>query len=127
MFTEYKSIARSKGYFESDLYDIKNDLIKRIDINVNIHYGGLVSLEIAMNNYFLMSGGYNTTKNIGHMIQFLIQLLDINEDYIKLSNIKDFPIRVVFEKDTGKPYAFGNFMNNQFVIITDLLVLNLEK
>lgn len=107
-------------------YKVINQAIRRCDIKVIAHFGNVVSLSIHCDNVSPIVG-YNNTKNLGCILQVLTDLFDKNEeDGFNINKLVDTPIRVIFDNEnvfSGRCVAIGNFIQDQFVMVEDLLKL----
>lgn len=100
-------------------FTIENNIITKLDIDIIAHFGNTVSLVMDC-RYCRPLPLYNSTANIGYVIRRLVEFLDIErEDGITLSQIKNIPIRIVY--DGNKTIAFGHFMDDKFITIEDLM------
>ena len=125
------NIIKTKSQIENMGYGIENNIIERVDVNCIGHFGNLVTLQIVCKNVWAMSG-YNNTANIGFIIKRLVELLDLTqEDGVRLSQIKDVPIRIVYSDSNcsfgSKCVGIGHFMKDRFVLIEDLAKCGLER
>lgn len=123
-----ESVIKTKSEIEALGYSIDNNVIKYIDIDTIAHFGNITCLEIVCSDVWPMST-YNNTRSLGYLIRALIELLDISrEDGRRLSEIKNIPCRLVFEKNStawrGNCIGIGNFMNDKFVLIEDFVKIN---
>lgn len=102
---------------EAEGYTIENNLLKSVDVNVVAHFGNCCCLEIVCENVNAIAG-YNNTKNLGCLIKNLVELLGLSEeDGIRISSIRNVPIRIVLEGGWGgKCVGFGHFMKDRFVL-----------
>ena len=122
-------IIKTKDEIEHLGYGIDNNIIKSIDINTIAHFGNCTCLEIECHCVYPIAA-YNNTKNLGFLIQGLIELFDLSEeDGIRLSKIKNIPCRLVFNDKNctwgAKCIGFGHFMGDKFVLIDDFVKLGL--
>ena len=125
------NIIKTKSQIEEMGYGIENNIIERVDVNCIGHFGNLVTLQIVCKNVWAMSG-YNNTANIGFIIKRLVELLDLTqEDGVRLSEIKNVPIRAVYSDSNcsfgSKCVGIGHFMKDRFVLIEDLAKCGLER
>ena len=111
---------------------IENNIIDDVRVIVTGHGGNIVSLSMYLKNLGLFAA-YNSTKNIGFIIQFLMEFFDLTEDNsVEIDQLKGKPLRVVFgssEDSVGwgdKAVAIGHFMRDEFVLIEDIVNLGLE-
>lgn len=108
-------------------YTVENNMLKSIDVNVIAHFGNTVCFEMYCSNMVPISQ-HNNTGNIGYLFKALIELLDLSEeDGIRISSIKDVPIRLILTGNSGcgsKSIGFGHFMKDKFVLIEDFVKLD---
>lgn len=111
----------------SEGYEIENNQIKSVDIEIIRHYENIPSLQVDCHN-LKMFKIYNNTESLGYLLKFFIEFFDLlEEDGIKLSKIKNIPCRLIFNKD-GECVGFGHFMENKFVLTKDFMnILNEEE
>jgi hypothetical protein len=124
MYTkEYDSILKTEDEISKLGFFVGNNVLKSVDINTIAHFGNLTCLELWCEDVSIMSG-YNNTQNLGYLIKALIEILDIcEEDGLRLSKIKNIPIRIVTDSKGwgGKCIGFGHFMQDRFVITEDFV------
>ena len=111
-------------------YGIANNFVS-FDIEVIGHFNNAVSLVLTATNVIPYSR-YANTKNIGLILQYLVELLGISkEDGIYLSEMKNIPVRLVFDSPEcswgSKCVGIGNFMKDKFVLFDALSVLGKEE
>lgn len=111
-------------------YGVENNIVS-FELSVIGHFGNSVSLVLMGENIILYSG-YNNTANIGFIIQYLVELFDISkEDGIYLSEMKDIPVRLVFDSPDcswgSRCVGIGNFMKDKFVLFDALAKLGADK
>lgn len=112
---------------QTDLQDkyIENNLLKSLDIKIIAHFRNCTTLEMMFENCCLFSS-INMGSILSEVIKIIIETLDLGEeDGIRLSEIKNKPIRIVYDSQWGKVIGFGHFMKDRFVLAED--VLNLAK
>lgn len=127
---ENKNITINSQDVKEKGYGIANNLVS-FDLEVIGHFNNAVSLVLTATNVIPYSG-YANTRNIGLILQYLVDLLDISrEDGIYLSEMKDIPVRLVFDSPEcswgSKCMGIGNFMKDKFVLFKDLSVLGKEE
>ena len=129
---KYKEALRTKEEIEQMGHGIENNIISDIDINIIGHFGNCVSLEIACDGVYPISG-YVNTKYIGTMLQAFIELFDLTEeDGVRISDIHNIPCRLIFKDALGKsPFGqkcigFGHFMKDKFILTEDFVKINQE-
>lgn len=120
---EYANRAEDKYIHFKEIvakgYSVENNLVS-LDIQIIGHFGNSVSLVIAAKDIVPYSA-YNNTENVGIIIKYLVELLGIEkEDGLLISNIKDVPVRLVFDSKEpcwgAKCISIGNFMEDKFVM-----------
>ncbi len=102
---------------QSDLanYQITNEMIKKIDIEIIGHLGNMTSLKIS-GEALPIYAGYNDTKHLGYKLRALVELLDISrEDGICLSAFKNIPVRVVINP-LGGCVGIGHWQKDKFIL-----------
>lgn len=106
---------------------IENNMVESVDVNIIAHYGNICCLEVYCKDVILINS-YNNIGNIGYILREFIELLDIaREDGLRITDIKNVPVRLVYESCTDKTMwgakciGFGNFMKDKFVLIKDLM------
>lgn len=109
-------------------FTIKNAIVDYVDINFVGHFNNSAQVILKMkepNNpsiieFPLLGCGQAT---VGWVLDGIMKVLDlVEENGIKLSELKDFPLRVVFDRyePGGKIIAFGHLVQDQFVVIDEL-------
>ena len=118
-------IIHDKNWLEANGYSVENNIIEKVDVNVIGHFGNCTTLEIMCSNVVPYSC-VNNTKNLGEMIRFLVEFLEIEkEDGTRLSEIKGVPVRLVFDGDGRNGYwveksvGIGCFMKDKYVLFSD--------
>lgn len=111
-------------------YGVENNIVS-FELSVIGHFGNSVSL-VLMGENIIPYSGYNNTANIGFIIQYLVELFDISkEDGIYLSEMKDIPVRLVFDSPDcswgSRCVGIGNFMKDKFVLFDALAKLGADK
>lgn len=111
-------------------YGIVNNIVS-LDVSVVGHFCNSVSLIITAHDVVPYSG-YHNTANIGFIIQYLVELLDISrEDGIYLSEMKNIPVRLIFDSPDcswgSRCVGIGNFMKDKFVLFNALAKLGADK
>lgn len=104
-------------------YCVENNIIS-LDIEIIGHFDNAVSLIIAAKNV-IPYYAHNNTKNIGFILKYLVELLGIEEeDGICISNIKNIPVRLIFDSNEpmwgAKCIGIGNFMKDKFIMFDKL-------
>jgi len=109
--------------FEDTEIKVENDNIEALELVSNQHYN-IVYLEIYLTNSITL-GGYNNTINVGFMYRFLQKIFLPENEFTKISDVKNIPCRTIRTKDS-KCIAIGHFMNDSFIILEDLINLNIN-
>ncbi len=139
MRKEYEKIIKTSGEIVRDeigmpdsseklsnliLSTVKNDIIEKIDIIIEGHFGNCPSLDMLFKNNNRICGYVN--YNIGHILSFLIDFFDRTDDNgVSFKTLEGTPVRLIF--DDSKVIAIGHFMKDRFVLITDLMKLEVDK
>jgi len=98
-------------------YTIENEVIIDATIKFIGHFGDVPMLTLICDSHYVISNR-NNTKNIGFMLRFIMQFLDLSEeDGYSLSALTNTPIRVIV--NDGKVCGFGHFIKDRFVMIED--------
>ena len=124
----YKDIVKK----QSELKDlcIENNILKGIDVNVVGHFGNITTLEMQFTNCCLFSG-YNLGSLLPFVLKVIVESLELSKDNgIRLSDIKEIPIRIVSNSPYGRVIGFGHFMKDRFLLVEDIIKLakeNLEE
>ena len=128
--TDNDKITLSLQDIQAKGYGVENNIIS-FELSVIGHFGNSVSL-VLMGENIIPYSGYNNTANIGFIIQYLIELFDISrEDGIYYSEMKDIPVRLVFDSPDcswgSRCVGIGNFMKDKFVLFDVLAKLGADK
>ena len=125
-------IVHDKKWLEANGYSVENNIIEKVDVNVIGHFDNYATLKIMCSNIVPYSC-VNNTKNLGEMIRFLVEFLEVEkEDGIGISEIKDVPVRLVFDGDGRnghwgeKAIGIGCFMKDKYVLFSDFGRVNGE-
>ena len=103
-------------------YVIANDFITRVTCGVLGSFSNAVSLVINISENKQVVNLYNNTFNIGVILQDLVKFLEINtENGIVLEDLKNIPIRIFYDGNTGEYLGMGHFMKDKFVYFDELL------
>jgi len=106
-------IAKENGTLE-----FENNVLVKADVNINAHFGNVVSLDLLFTNSRIC-GEYNNTSNVGHMIRAVVEVLNKTDDNTQLSSLNGTPVRII--RSGRMAVGFGHFMEDQFVLISDLV------
>ncbi|MEG1926584.1 MAG: hypothetical protein RR415_12660 [Ruthenibacterium sp.] len=112
-----EEIIHSGEWIQKEGYVIENNILQKVDVDTIAHFGNCTCLELHCANVVPYST-YNNTKNLGLLIKTLVVFLGLEEeDGIRLSEIKNIPIRLVF--DGGKAVGLGHFMSDKFFLFSE--------
>lgn len=130
---KYEDLLKTQDWFKREYdgnYCIENNIIQDIDIVVTGHFANSVSLTMTCDCISPIPL-YNSTSNIGFIIQALIEIFDREDDSsVSIKALKNTPIRIVFDDTSswgGKAIAIGHFMKDRFVLIEDLMKVGLKE
>ena len=104
-------------------YQIKEDELKRIDVQVIPHYGWVTCLTLHFNAGSPLQP-HNNTRNLGYVLHHLLQFFDIHEDGAYLSDIVNKKVRLVYSYDApfcGQCIAIGHPYKDRFIFFEDLM------
>lgn len=121
----YEDIQKSS----KDLNDkhIENNRLKSLDISVIAHFGNIVTCEMEFENCCLF-GTYNLGCLIPDVLKAIIECLDLSEeDGLKISKIRNVPVRIVCDERFGRVIGFGHFMKDRFLLAEDLIEMAKEN
>lgn len=105
----------NRSFVEAMGATVENNVIKSVNVDIVGHFGNAVCLEILCKDVRPVSM-YQNIGNIGYVIRAFVEFFDLSkDDGIKLSQIKDIPCRLVFDK-SEKCIGFGSFMEDKFVL-----------
>ena len=106
-------------------YDVQNQLIESIDLELIGHFGNIVTVSVIWGSGAgcgttgRVFYGYNATLSCGRVLQCLFDLLDLSEENGKrLTDCRNIPARIVFKN--GNPIGVGHFIKDKFVVGEDL-------
>ena len=112
-----------------DNYRISENIIKDLSIVVLGHFGNAVALQISCECCSPIPL-YNSTSNIGYILQTLIELYKLDSDMgTDIRNFIGKPILLVYDSKNeylGKLIAIGSPENN-FILLDKLMTMNLRK
>ena len=135
MRKEYEKIVKTSGEIVRDeiglpdsteklsgllLNTVKNDIIESVDITIEGHFGNCPSLDMLFKNNHRICNYVN--YNIGTILSFLIDFFDKTDDNgVSFKALENTPVRLIL--DDSRVIAIGHFMKDRFVIINDLMKL----
>ena len=121
---ELKDIIKTQKQIEEMGYKIKNNYIDYVNINTIAHFGNLTCFEIICMDVCPLSA-YNNIRNLGYIIRAFIELFDLSqEDGLRLTEIKNIPCRLFYDRWGSKCIGFGHFMKDKFVLVDEFVEVN---
>lgn len=100
MIHTLEAFLKTEEYFNTEYngdYCIENNIIKSTDILITGHFGNSVSLRLDCENICPIPL-YNSTLNIGYILQALIEFFDKEQDNsVSIFSLNNTPIRLVFD------------------------------
>lgn len=119
-----KDIIKTQKQIEEMGYKIKNNYIDYVNINTIAHFGNLTCFEIICMDVCPVSA-YNNIRNLGYIIRAFIELFDLSqEDGLRLTEIKNIPCRLFYDRWGSKCIGFGHFMKDKFVLVDEFVEIN---
>lgn len=125
--TEEEIRKQYTGYINdaTNVMEVKNNIISRVEINIIAHFGNSVSFELKGKLGGDILPTYNNMNNIGKVIRDFIVLFDLErEDGIELSTVRDLLIRCMYFNNTL--IAIGHFMEDSWLYVDEWLSQNIE-
>lgn len=120
---ELKDIIKTQKQIEEMGYKIKNNYIDHVDIST-IALGNLTCFEIICMDVCPVSA-YNNIRNLGYIIRAFIELFDLSQEYgLRLTEIKNIPCRLFYDRWGSKCIGFGHFMKDKFVLVDEFVEIN---
>lgn len=119
-----KDITYSLKDIEEKGYEVENNIIKGIDINIVAHFGNIPCLTIMCEN-ICPYGQYNDIARLGFLLKAIVEFFGVGkEDGVMLSELKNIPCRLVFtgngESHWGeKAVGIGHYMKDKFILFDD--------
>lgn len=110
-------------------YSVEDNVIEELDVQVIPHFCHCVSLVMHCNCVSPIPA-YNSTGNIGYIIQMLAQLFDLREDGTSLQELVGRRLRIVYtdkNKYNGRAVAVGSPLVDRFIFIEDLMTIGGKK
>lgn len=104
-------------------YRLYHHTILELDVMVIPHFGHCVSLNLCCDGVSPIPL-YNSTNNIGKIIQCFMQLFDLHEDGTGLQDLIGRRIRVVYNDTNpfaGRAVAIGSPLMDRFIFVEDLM------
>lgn len=125
MIKTVKDIVHNEQYIKSAGYEVENNVIKAIDINIIARFGNIPCLTIMCENIYPYSS-YNNIENLGYLLKGFVEFFEKeNEGGVMLSNIKNIPCRLVMSGN--RAYGIGHFMKDKFILFDEFSELGTEK
>lgn len=119
-----EDITYSLKDIEEKGYGVENNIIKGIDVNIIAHFGNIPCLTIMCEN-IMPYGHYNDISRLGYLLKAIVEFFGVErEDGIVLSELKNIPCRIVFERN-GKSHwgekavGIGHYMKDKFILFED--------
>lgn len=106
-------------------YSVEDNVIEELDVKIIPHFGHCVSLVMHCNSVSPIPT-YNSTGNIGYIIQLLAQLFNLREDGTSLQELVGRRLRIVYNKKemyVGRAVAIGSPLRDRFIFIEDLMTI----
>lgn len=114
----YKDIQKSQKELNGKY--IENNILKSLDVSLNAHFGNTVTCEMMFTNCCLFSQ-YNLGELVADVLKAIVECLELSEEYLRISSIKNIPVRIVCDNMFGKVIGFGHFMKDRFVLTDDVI------
>lgn len=119
-----KDIIHNEQYIKSQGYEIENNVIKGVDINIIAHFGNIPCLTIMCENIYPYCN-YNNMRGLGYLLKGFVEFFEKeNEDGVMLSSIKNIPCRLVM--NGSRAYGIGHFMKDKFILFEDFSQLGMD-
>ena len=113
-----KDITHNESYIKSQGYELENNIIKNIDVNIIAHFGNITCLTIMCHNIQPYCN-HNNIASLGYLIKAFVEFFEKeNEDGVMLSTLKNIPCRLIMKG--SKAYGIGHFMKDKFILFEDL-------
>ena len=115
----YKDIQKSIA----DLGDkkVENNVLKSLEVSITAHFGNTVTCEMLFDNCCLFST-YNLGALTAEILKAVVECLDLSqENGLRISSVKNVPVRTVFDKLSNRVIGFGHFMRDRFLLAEELL------
>lgn len=100
---------------------IGNAMCKAININFIGHYGNVPQVEMVIENQCVVFNAKGEGQlTIGYILQGILELLNLSEeDGIRLSDIRNVPLRVL-RNDRTIVIAIGHFLEDKWLNVDEL-------
>lgn len=119
------NILKTQSELLAPGYTVENNIIKCVDMVCIGHFGNAVCFQIVCKNVTPLPLS-NSVGNVGWVFKAFIELFDLSkEDGVALSEIRNIPCRIIFDS-SGVARAIGHFMEDKFVLISDLVKIGSE-
>ena len=102
---------------------VEENVIEEIDVEVIPHFAHCVSLKMFCHCVSPIPF-WNSTGNIGYVLQKFMQLFSLREDGTTLQELVGRRLRIVYdtpEQYLGRAVAIGSPLLDQFIFIEDLM------
>ena len=104
-------------------YSVELNVIDELDVEIVPHFGHCVSLVMHCKCVSPIPL-WNSTGNIGYILQKFMQLFSLREDGTTLQELVGRRLRIVYdnaEQYLGRAVAIGSPLLDQFIFIEDLM------
>lgn len=102
---------------------VEENVIEEIDVEIIPHFAHCVSLKMLCHCVSPIPL-WNSTGNIGYILQKFMQLFSLREDGTTLQELVGRRLRIVYdnaEQYLGRTVAIGSPLLDQFIFIEDLM------
>lgn len=121
----YKDIQKSLS--DLDGKHIENNLLNSLDVSLTAHFGNSVTCEMQFENCCLFAS-YNLGGLTADVLKAIIECLKLSEeDGLRISEVKNIPVRIVCDSKWGKVIGFGHFMEDRFLLADDIIAMAKEN
>lgn len=121
----YKDIQKSLSDLDGKY--IENNRLKSLDVSITAHFGNSVTCEMHFEDCCLFAA-YNLGYLTLDVLRAIIECLDLSEeDGLRISSIKNVPVRIVCDYACGKVIGFGHFMKDRFILAEDIIEMAKEN
>ncbi len=122
-YKDYKSITKYDISQFDEFYNIKNAMIESFEIKFNCHYC-FTTLSLSLNCCSLFND-YGVDMYLNELIKILFGILDIKDEYINISELKNVPCIIVC--DGCIVVGIGNFLTGEMALIQDMIDLAIKN